>query len=543
MTTAVASEAIAPAATSDLELTQGGVRLFVLAAVLGVMAAWWASAPYAVGVYHDDGVYVILAKALATGHGFHYLHLPGKPAATHYPPLYPLLLAALWRIAPTFPANVPLFLFANAVLLGAATFGVALFAERVLGWPRTAAAAVALVATLSTPLVMLSGLVLSEPLFVAGLWPLLMAAERVARSDEQHSASVAALGLGIGALALVRVHAVVLVGAVIILLALRRRWRDTILCGAGFVAALVPWQLWLAAHSAPLPDVLRGAYGPYGHWMTEGLRGHAIPFLAATIVINVREVGALFADRFALSDAATPRLIATILATLTIAIGTARLWRRAPVFALFAILYTGVLLAFPYAPWRYLYAVWPVVILCIGASIELGVTTLAPRYPRRLLGLLGGAALLALVLGAARAEIRAYRTRAWQAPAAAATAQIAPIVRWVRSQTRTTDLIASDGEQVVYLFTGRRAIPVAPSTAGEYVYARTAEDNARALRGALRDFPIDYVLTISPELREAADLVVARGNGAAGALGRAPRPATLVPLGPLGAGEAFRTER
>src|SRR6185312_2906011 len=180
--------------------------------MLAAAAAWWASRPYPVGVFHDDGVYVILAKALATGHGYRYLHLPGAPAATHYPPMYPLLLAGLWRIAPNFPANVSLFLFANALLLGVATIGVARFAQRVAGWPSAASLGVALAATMTTPLLMLSGLVLSEPLFIAAFFPLVIAAERVVGGEEQ-AARVVAVGLGLGALALVRTHAVVLGGA------------------------------------------------------------------------------------------------------------------------------------------------------------------------------------------------------------------------------------------------------------------------------------------------------------------------------------------
>jgi len=55
--------------------------------------------PYPLGVLHDDAVYAILAKSLATGHGYRYLNLPGEPPATHFPPGYPLFLAALWRMS------------------------------------------------------------------------------------------------------------------------------------------------------------------------------------------------------------------------------------------------------------------------------------------------------------------------------------------------------------------------------------------------------------------------------------------------------------
>lgn len=41
----------------------------------------------------DNVQYLLLAEALATGAGYVDLHLPGTPFHTHYPPLFPLLLA------------------------------------------------------------------------------------------------------------------------------------------------------------------------------------------------------------------------------------------------------------------------------------------------------------------------------------------------------------------------------------------------------------------------------------------------------------------
>ena len=80
---------------------------------IAVMGSW------PVGAYQDDAMYVVLAKALASGEGYRYLNLPGHPAATHFPPGYPAFLAALWTLAPRFPGNMALFtvgFFAAVVL-------------------------------------------------------------------------------------------------------------------------------------------------------------------------------------------------------------------------------------------------------------------------------------------------------------------------------------------------------------------------------------------------------------------------------------------
>ena len=176
-----------------------GALLLVMVAVVPMLVAWWASVPYVVGVWHDDGVYALLGRAIAAGDGFHYTQLPGAPAATHYPPAYPLLLAAVWRFAPSFPDNISAFLALNAVLAGVAALGAYRFARLRLAWRDEAAAAFALATMLVTPALALSGAVLSESLFLAALWPVLHLADDVAdRPSDARGALLA--GASIGAL-------------------------------------------------------------------------------------------------------------------------------------------------------------------------------------------------------------------------------------------------------------------------------------------------------------------------------------------------------
>jgi hypothetical protein len=151
---------------------------------------------------------VVLAKSLATGHGYRNLNLPGTPFATHYPPGYPLFLALLWRIGPAFPGNVVLFKLANVVFLAvAAAFAYRLGHERMrLG---VGAALVAVIAgTASTPALYLSSMVLSETMFLALAIPFLLWAEARLEREKADFRTATLLGVCAGLLMLVRTQAI-----------------------------------------------------------------------------------------------------------------------------------------------------------------------------------------------------------------------------------------------------------------------------------------------------------------------------------------------
>src|SRR3954463_7552255 len=69
---------------------------WAIAAVV-IATLWFVHRDFPVGIAQDDGLYVILAKALATGQGLRFINLPGAPAGVHYPPGYPSFLAVLWH--------------------------------------------------------------------------------------------------------------------------------------------------------------------------------------------------------------------------------------------------------------------------------------------------------------------------------------------------------------------------------------------------------------------------------------------------------------
>jgi hypothetical protein len=96
-----------------------------LALAVLLMAAGSAQMVVGVGgIYHDDGVYISTAKALAEGQGYRLINLPDAPVQTKYPLLYPVLLALIWKLWPAFPDNL-LAMQWLTLLLGAVTVGLA----------------------------------------------------------------------------------------------------------------------------------------------------------------------------------------------------------------------------------------------------------------------------------------------------------------------------------------------------------------------------------------------------------------------------------
>ena len=79
--------------------------------------------PDVTGFLYDDGMYLMVAKALANEQGYRLPEIVGSPWFYKYPPLYPALLALFWKMNPHFPENIPWLKCLN-ILLALATLGL-----------------------------------------------------------------------------------------------------------------------------------------------------------------------------------------------------------------------------------------------------------------------------------------------------------------------------------------------------------------------------------------------------------------------------------
>lgn len=481
------------------------VRAEVLAPVVLVAAAFLAGVlamtPWMVGGLYDDGMYVVLAKSLATGEGYRYLNIPGAPPATHFPPGYPAFLALLWRVWPAFPANLALFKLANAGLMTVAAFGTWVLAHRRLGMSPWVAAVAAALFTISIPVLILSSAVMSEMLFLALLVPAILVAGRAVDAGGWHAAARA--GLLAGAVILVRSVGIALLPGTLVALVWRRRWRETPAYLAGALLLLAPWQLWVAANDPRIPAAIAPSYGAYGGWISEALTGEGPAFVAGVLARNVAGLGRI--TRAILSPVPIGPMAWVFVAGIgaLFLTGLWRLRRRAPVLALFVVGYLALIVVWPYGPDRFVFAIWPLVGLVLAAGAQQAwewrapaealAPGAAPGGTRVLAAVLGGIALAALVAHVANG-VRGVRGHFWDAAQRAGHWRALPLVAWASEHAPPGAVLSVEADPLVYLYSGRRAVPQVQWRVGEYLRRREGVETASDMEAIIQTFSPDFLL-------------------------------------------------
>lgn len=337
------------------------VLLGLLLFAVGV-AAW---RPIPVGVWHDDGVYMLVAKALAEGRGLVYAGVVGTPPAVKFPPLYPMVLAGLWSLFGSIGVVTMAATFLNLAFLAAAgaLFGLALARSTPLGL--RGGVAVAALAFASSDVLRPALIPLSESLFLLLTAGALACWPRVEEGDRRGIALTAALLLGGVA---TRTAGLALVVAYGLALALRRRFGAAAAVTAPALAFVLGWGWWSGRAAQAIHEGARDLLGPYGGWIVQQTVAAPGAFLASLPVhalgLGERAVAMTFPGVIG-----TPIwLLGAVLSPLVV-VGLYQLIRRFPPLGWFGVVYLGVLLVWPYLDRRLIVPWYPVVLtaLVLGA--------------------------------------------------------------------------------------------------------------------------------------------------------------------------------
>ncbi len=208
-----------------------------------------------VGLFVDDAWYVLLAKSLATGHGYSLLNSPSPDILPLYPPAFPFILSLVYRIAPSFPENIQ-WLKAVSVV---AMMGVGICAYRYFVRDRSVSPFVALGIAFSTVLspmlvFLATSTVMSECVFTLNFLLVILVVERcVKQGSSARGLQLAALAAGLASTAfLMRSTAVALILAVLIYLVKEKLTRAALLFAVVSMLLCAPWTIYTRVHT-PTP--------------------------------------------------------------------------------------------------------------------------------------------------------------------------------------------------------------------------------------------------------------------------------------------------
>ena len=468
-----------------------------VAAVVALLAALVTMTSDPIGVFNDDGIYLLTARALAEGQGYVYPHLPGTPPAIHYPPMWPALLALAWKAAPAFPANIGWLKLINPLLLAVASALGVRFAREVLGLRWWVALGAVLAATVTVPVLLLTNLLLSEPLFLLWLLPTLWVAERMVRDGGVRMALVAASL--VAGLVLVRTLGGVVLVAGLFLLARERRWRELAAFGGLSLLLLLPWQLFVWNATPGFPDELRGSYGPYLEWVIDGYRASGWPFFGEVLAKNLAATWGMVGTFVSPLWSGAVRHLLAALAVLGLGAGLLALAPRgrAPVTALALAGYLGVVIAWPFWVDRFYWVLWPLLVPVALAGAVTLVARLRDAGHRRT-----AHAIVAVVVGLAAGH-ETYNARGlalgWESKASAEmTLAGNRILRHVNGDPSLQgQLLAAELAPMVALYSGLQVLPVEILTPQEHVRDKTPAERAEELERIHRRYhPQVYVMLL-----------------------------------------------
>jgi hypothetical protein len=469
------------------------VQWLIAAGLFGVVCILGAlrMAPGVVGVYHDDGIYVATAKALAEGKGYRLIDLPGEPPQTKYPFLYPAVLAVLWRLWPVFPDNLVLLQTFSLVCTAGSVAIAFLYLVRFGYFSTGEAASAGVISATSTFVLYFATQTLSEPLFglllVCGLW----STEAALRSDTSIGRSTALrYGVTIALSFLTRVVAAPVVGIASLLVLWRKRsvW---LVIGAGCSVSV--WLWWVVRHStASVPGDDAAAYysvAPYIAWWSPGASN---PLSVSALNSLFVPMGTIAVPLPVFGEVAPHGIWIVLLLGVTTWWFVARGWYARTALVASLAGYIALILIWPWPPNRFLVPVVPLIL----AFLVRGINRASVRLPRALRHALLSAVLAGAVLSNLTVIVEDIAsTRRSGYPQFPGISDDPPewnhfeeLFRWVRQNSSARDLLASGLDTMLFLYTDRHAVrpfelqPVALFYGDSRPPAGTVEEFVGALR-------------------------------------------------------------
>jgi len=459
------------------------------------------------GDIHDDSVYYVSAKSLAGGH-YRIESLPGEPAQTKYPPLYPLLLSIAWRIDPRFPENLPIAAWLSwlgfpvmLALLGALYPRMGISGWRV--W-------LLLIVLAVNPYIILFGAkLLSEIWFTALLAGALLLVEKAVETEAVPGWAAAA-GIVSGLAYLTRSAGIVLLASAFLYFWMHRQRRKAVMFAAGMLPLVAGWIIWAHMHQAHSTDEALMYYTDYLGYYFRNVNHHNLPVVVwKNLDSFLFGLGSLVIPK--VIDSRFLKILAELIGVAMIA-GVVRMVRqgRAVHYAIFAAGSTLLLLIWHYPPnERFVLPLIPLAFAGLLTEMEhfagMARAGLRHRDVSQRIAAAGTAGAFALVfLGAF--GLQAYVAGVFMNEAAQQQREhnidIRGAYAWMRVNLPADAAVIAYNDPVLYLYTGRESMS---RTMPPMVWYLEQEEKAvamyRNLASYARDHGATYVYHTSADLR------------------------------------------
>jgi hypothetical protein len=477
----------------------GWLWRFAAAAAVGVVVAGvgvWAQNSALVGINYDDGIYALLAKALAGGDGYRLTFLPVELPGIMYPPVYPLSLAPFWTLAGSQESALAGMKVANGLYIGlaAGVFTFLLVDLRVL--PVPLAVAVALLSFVSGTMMLVTAGVLSEPLYMVLLFAAIWVTD--GGEDEPGVSRLAAAGILCALVVLTRTVGVAVVAAMAIGLWRRYGWKTAGKALAVTVLFLTPWLAFTVANSGQVPTALVPRYGSYLQLYLSnigGSPGFAFEIFSANVGAILQTLGAKLIPQFGPILESVTGAVLVGLAML----GSVRIVKNAPTAAIYPWIYLALISVWSFPPFRFLFILFPLLLALavvslpmVAARIGAGLGKMSsgripqswPRY-----GVIGLAVVVLAGLGFR--DTRAVARRVWDGAELDKSAAGAEVIDWVSKNTGPHAVVAYEFDPLIALHTGRKVVP--NNYEPVHIWYRTASPPVEPLARMFSEMGVGYV--------------------------------------------------
>ena len=445
-------------------LISGWPLVILLALALSSLAFF--SAPNIIGLFHDDGIYAVVAKALSEGKGYRIISLPGDPYQTKYPFLYSYLLSWAWSVNPYISEIISLLNLTNAFFYGVSLLlAYVLFVQNCDNRKSDALLYVFLVGANASIFSMTSYSLSDIPFMGACLCCLGLA--NLQNRFGARTKAIVLLSASVGIAFLLRQAgaALILAGLIHFLLSGKRKEFYVFVVIVGCL--ILPWVFWQALHASGAVQNPLFAY--YQSYESPALFvAFSDPGAASQIVWDNL--------RYLTSSIDSSILRLHIIPALRFVVYPLMLWgllsmvrRQTVFFNGFLLFYGGLILCWPFHPARYSMPLVPVLLLslfhgvkALSAILEQRIKTkwsamIVPvivRIPIAMVALL----MLGWLWGYVHIDRNQYLVQWGGFRTSYSWLGFSETFSWVKENTEKEDVLAAAYDPMYYLYTGRKAV-------------------------------------------------------------------------------------